>query len=185
LTKLRGIIAEHSEAEELMLQRHARGRKSLVEIGVAEGASAFALRRVADVSAVLYLVDPYLPGRIPGLNLTKLCAQRNVNGCTNATVRFLEDFSHNASKTWRTAIDFLFIDGDHSYEACMRDWQEWSPFVEASGIVAFHDARTFQGGWPREDWGPVMVVNQLFRERVNSDWTIIDEVDSLVVAQRI
>lgn len=184
LTRLRGVIAEHSEAEELMLQKYARGKKSLVEIGVAEGASALALRCAADSSAVLYLIDPYVPGKIPGFNFTKACARRNVKRSTNATVRFIEDFSHNASKNWHTAIDFLFIDGEHSYEACLRDWQQWSPFVEPAGVVAFHDARTFPGGWTREDWGPVIVVNELFRREDNRDWEIIDEVDSLVVVQR-
>ena len=184
LTKLRGVIAEHSEQEELMLQKHARGRKSLVEIGVAEGASALALRRVADPAAVLYLIDPYLPGRIPGFNFTRACARRNVNRCRNATVRFVEDFSHNAAKNWHTPVDFLFIDGDHSYAACLKAWQQWSPFVGRGGVVAFHDSRTFPGGWTREDWGPVIVVNELFRERGNPGWKIIDEVDSLVVVQR-
>jgi predicted O-methyltransferase YrrM len=99
-------------------------------------------------------------------------------------VHFVADFSHNASKTWSTSIDFLFIDGDHSYEACMRDWQEWSRFVEAGGIVAFHDARTFKGGWPKEDWGPVLVVNELFRDQPNSNWKLIDEIDSLVVVKK-
>jgi predicted O-methyltransferase YrrM len=185
LTKLRGVIAEHSEAEELMLQKYASGRTSLVEIGVAEGASALAMRRVANSSAVLHLVDPYTPGRIPGINLTQMCARKHVNQCTNATVHFLEDYSYAAAKHWQTPIDFLFIDGDHSYEACLNDWRDWSPFVTRGGVVAFHDARTFPGGWPREDWGPVIVVNELFREQPNSDWQIIDEVDSLVVVRRL
>lgn len=185
LAKLRGVIAEHSEAEELALQRYAKGRKSLVEIGVAEGASALALRRVADSSGVVYLIDPYPSGRIPGLNLTKVCAQQNLRQCGNATVRFLQHFSHNASKTWSTPVDFLFIDGDHSYTACMKDWQEWSPYVEKGGVVAFHDARVFSGGWTREDWGPVKVVNELFMNGENSDWQLVDEVDSLVVVRRL
>lgn len=168
----------------MMLQRHARGRKSLVEIGVAEGASAVALRRVADSAGVLYLIDPYPHGRIPGTNLTKVCAKQNVNRCKNAAVRFVEDYSHNASKSWHTPIDFLFIDGDHSYEACMNDWKEWSPFVEKNGIVAFHDARVVPRGWAKPDWGPVVVVNELFRNQLNTEWEIIDEVDSLVVVQR-
>ena len=27
--------------------------------------------------------------------------------------------------------------------------------VMPGGIVAFHDAATFAGGWPQPDWGPV------------------------------
>jgi predicted O-methyltransferase YrrM len=37
------------------------------------------------------------------------------------------------------AIDLLFIDADHSYEAVSADWRNWSPFVRKGGIIAFHD----------------------------------------------
>lgn len=36
-------------------------------------------------------------------------------------------------------IDFLFIDGDHSYEGVKADFDDYAPFVRAGGIVAFHD----------------------------------------------
>jgi predicted O-methyltransferase YrrM len=185
LIGLRHTIAEHTEAEEALLQKYAKDRKALVEIGVAEGASALALRRVADSSGVLYLIDPYLPGRIPGINLSKVCAQIHVRQCKNAKVHFLREFSYNVSKDWQDPIDFLFIDGDHSYEGCLRDWKDWSPFIVRGGVAAFHDARTFTAGWTQKDWGPVKVVNDLFRKQTIYDWQILDEVDSLVIVQRL
>jgi predicted O-methyltransferase YrrM len=36
-------------------------------------------------------------------------------------------------------IDFLFIDGDHSYEGAKKDFLLYAPFVKKSGIIAFHD----------------------------------------------
>jgi predicted O-methyltransferase YrrM len=36
-------------------------------------------------------------------------------------------------------IDFIFIDGDHSYEACKADILAWAPFVKRGGVIAFHD----------------------------------------------
>jgi len=36
-------------------------------------------------------------------------------------------------------IDFLFIDGNHSYEGVQRDIQDWIPLVKKNGIVCFHD----------------------------------------------
>jgi cephalosporin hydroxylase len=35
-------------------------------------------------------------------------------------------------------IDFLFIDGDHSYDMVKSDFEKYSPFVR-NGVVAFHD----------------------------------------------
>ena len=39
----------------------------------------------------------------------------------------------------RGSIDLIFIDGDHSYEACKADIEAWSPFVKRGGVIAFHD----------------------------------------------
>jgi predicted O-methyltransferase YrrM len=39
----------------------------------------------------------------------------------------------------RGAIDFVFIDGDHSYDACRADIAAWTPFVKRGGVIAFHD----------------------------------------------
>lgn len=38
-------------------------------------------------------------------------------------------------------IDFLFIDGDHHYEAVRADFQLYAPLVRKGGIIAFHDIR--------------------------------------------
>lgn len=36
-------------------------------------------------------------------------------------------------------IDFLFIDGDHSYNGVMQDFEMYKKFVAGGGIIAFHD----------------------------------------------
>ena len=36
-------------------------------------------------------------------------------------------------------IDFLFIDGDHSYKGVKQDFEDYSPLVRTGGLVACHD----------------------------------------------
>jgi predicted O-methyltransferase YrrM len=36
-------------------------------------------------------------------------------------------------------VDFLFIDGDHTYEGVTRDFEMYSPLVKRGGIIAIHD----------------------------------------------
>jgi len=36
-------------------------------------------------------------------------------------------------------IDILHIDGNHSYEACMMDYNLYSPLVRMGGMILFHD----------------------------------------------
>jgi predicted O-methyltransferase YrrM len=36
-------------------------------------------------------------------------------------------------------LDFLLIDGDHSYEGVKRDFELYAPLVAPGGYIAFHD----------------------------------------------
>lgn len=38
-------------------------------------------------------------------------------------------------------IDFLFIDGDHTYNGVRQDFETFSPYMTPGGLVAFHDIR--------------------------------------------
>ena len=179
MIRIRGVIAQHTCLEHTKLYEYAWRKKSIVEIGVAEGASALALRKAAAPDAILYLIDSYSSGRKLDSQLQRIIAHRHVNRSRNAEVCWVRDFSYNVVKDWKKPIDFLFIDGDHSHKACLRDWIEWSPFVIRGGIVAFHDGRIFQRGWTSADMGSVKVVQKI-RNDPRSDFQVIDEVDSMV-----
>jgi len=45
----------------------------------------------------------------------------------------------NSLAALRGTIDFVFIDGDHSYDGCKGDILAWAPFVKRGGVMAFHD----------------------------------------------
>jgi cephalosporin hydroxylase len=36
-------------------------------------------------------------------------------------------------------VDFLFIDGDHTYEGVRKDFESYGPLVRPGGLIAFHD----------------------------------------------
>lgn len=156
----------------------------MVEIGVAEGASAVSLRQVMSPDGTLWLIDPFHLSRVPSLNAMKRVAHRAVNDVKNGRVVWVDRFSWEAVTGWVDEIDFLFIDGDHSETGVQRDWDDWHKYVTPGGVVAFHDAAVFEGGWAKSDWGSVRVVEKLFRMKPIEGWKIVDEVDSLVVVQR-
>jgi predicted O-methyltransferase YrrM len=181
---LRPPIAQHTAAEHAALEKHVRQRHNVLEIGVAEGASAIALRQAMNQDGTLYLVDPFHLSRVRPLNFTRRAAKRAVGNGPGARTIWIEAYSHVASRTWKLSIDFLLIDGDHREESVERDWNDWSTFVVGNGIVAFHDARLFSGGWTSESYGPVRFVDRAFRNNPSSQWIILDEVDSLVFVRR-
>jgi cephalosporin hydroxylase len=44
-------------------------------------------------------------------------------------------------------VDFLWIDGDHSFEGVKQDFEMYAELVRADGLVAFHDVRA-SAFWP-------------------------------------
>jgi hypothetical protein len=73
-----------------------------------------------------------------------------------------------ASLFHNETIDYLHIDADHSYEGCRSDFELFSPFVRADGIITLHDSQ-----WHREDsrCGVYQVVDEI---RQNKSYDVID-----------
>ncbi len=40
-------------------------------------------------------------------------------------------------------VDFLFIDGDHSYETVLADYFHYAPLVKPGGLIGFHDPLSY------------------------------------------
>ena len=123
--------------------RHATGRKRLAEIGVWQGATTRQLRRVMAPDATLFAIDPYPTGRL-GISYQKIIARTEVGRVANGTVVWIEQTGTAAAQdpavTTAAPFDFVFIDGDHTYEGLQGDWTMWSPLVARNGIIALHDS---------------------------------------------
>jgi len=131
------------------LARHAAGRTRLAEIGVWQGATTRRLRRAMASDAMLFAIDPYPPGRL-GISYQKIIAHREVARVPNGAVIWIEQTGVGAatdpSVKAAAPFDFVFIDGDHTYEALQGDWTMWSPMIAPAGIVALHDSVLPPGG---------------------------------------
>ncbi len=176
-------------SEKKLFRKWANNRKRLVEIGVFEGASGATFRAAMASDATLHLIDPFIPDSMNSrLRARKFFAKMNLHRILNGKIIWHEDFSYNVIKTWNESIDFLFIDGDHTFEACLNDWENWSPYVAKDGIVIFHDARLGKGdGTSWDGWdGPTEVVDRLFRgiDKLKH-WEIVDEAGTAVAVRRI
>ena len=117
--------------------------RRVLELGTATGGTLFLLTRVATDDAVLVSVDlpwgsggGYPPWRD---DLYTRFARSGQN------IHLIQEDSHRPEtlEAVREAlggpIDFLLIDGDHSYKGAQRDWKMYGPSVRSGGLVAFHD----------------------------------------------
>ena len=68
-----------------------------------------------------------------------LLARRRVRAYTwHAHVHITS--THMASELFEdNSLDFVFIDGDHSYDGCFEDMVDWYPKVREGGIFSGHD----------------------------------------------
>ena len=177
--RLRPPIAQITEDEGRLIEKHAGGAQRVVQIGIAEGGSAWHARRTMHPQGTLHLIDTY--PKVLGLNLSSIVARRLVGSVDSGRVDWIRARSDEAVQQWRDPIDFLLIDGDHAYEAVRRDWEDWSPYVAPAGRVAFHDA-LLDAPWMDESFGSARFVGELRRE--DDSWEMIDSVDSLAVFRR-
>ena len=119
--------------------------RMVLEVGTARGGALFAFTRVAATDANIISLD--LPQGIygggyhwwknpifrsfalPGQKLHLIRADSH----KQSSLRLIQD------KIGDRQLDFLFIDGDHSYDGVKQDFKMYGPLVKKGGIIAFHD----------------------------------------------
>jgi predicted O-methyltransferase YrrM len=114
--------------------------KVVLEIGTAGGGTLFLFTRVADPEAKIISIDllgGYPRWKIP---LYKSFSKEKQK------IYLLRRDSHDPQTLEEVKrilgneeVDFLFIDGDHTYEGVKRDFEMYSPLMRKGGIIAFHD----------------------------------------------
>jgi predicted O-methyltransferase YrrM len=183
----------HSSAEAKLLRRLATGTQCVVEIGVYEGSSAWVFCDVLTPEAQLHLIDPFTdesgwslrPGWHATPAATRLAVWRRARR-SGPNIYWHIARSQDVGREWSgSPVDLVFIDGDHSPQACREDWDVWHQHVCAGGVIAFHDARLGSPGGTGSP-GPTSVVDELFRTAQPPDgWRVVEEVDTLVVVRRL
>ncbi len=133
---VRPPLSDITAAETELILRHAGGFALGVELGVFEGGTAIRLGEAVGPGGELVLVDPYPPGKLLGINMSRVTARRAVGRGVDAKVRWLRQTSSEAARGWDEQIDFLRVDGVHTLEGVQRDWSDWSPWIRPGGNVA-------------------------------------------------
>ena len=119
--------------------------KVVLEIGTTNGGTLYLLSKVASSDATLISID--LPGGAfgGGYPRWKVPFYRSFSS-KNQKIHLLRMDSHlettlNKVKEilGNSKLDFLFIDGDHTYEGVKKDFKMYKPLVGKKGIIALHD----------------------------------------------
>lgn len=135
------------------------------EVGVSYGFNlVYFLENLPSIKQV-YAIDPYAPyhdgpaGLVTQEVLDKVKDLFNTNTHPfKDKVRFINDTSENAHALIPDgSLDYIFIDGDHSFEAVYKDVRNFFSKVRPGGIFAGHDF----------SWGGVRKAVYEFRNEYN------------------
>ncbi len=111
--------------------------KNGLEIGVAYGASLLIWERLG---GLIVGIDNDGQAKAYGMleRLIEIGEKKNVKLILGDSDN-LETIEKAKSYFPDRTLDFLFIDGWHSYEAVKQDYINYSPMVRPGGIIAVHD----------------------------------------------
>lgn len=139
----------------------------MVEIGTGWGESAlfFALTKPG---WTIYTIDGFGmvgDGRIwKEFQSGNILKARSQYGSAPNIIQILGD---SQAMPWELPVDCIYLDGDHRYEGCKRDFDIYSPHLKPGGIIFFDDF--YQPNNPTN--GVQRVVEELCAE--DGEWELL------------
>lgn len=141
-----------NEEIRFLLSSALKKKGNMLEIGINRGKTTNNLARIAKGENCKFIaVDVTEPPKtICDAQNVGECLPENVVGCDitpehkpYVSIRLINPNSPNALgellKELNMQFDFVFIDGDHSYEGVLKDYQAVMPWISPQGVVLFHD----------------------------------------------
>jgi len=135
------VREEISKLAELVKDNHP---STVMEIGTAEGGTFYIWTRYLESASKLISLDLPRGEFGGGYSESHIPFFKKFN--KDKKMLFFRKNSHNPQTKQEIKeelneekVDFLFIDGDHTYEGVKQDFEMYSPLVSENGTVAFHD----------------------------------------------
>jgi predicted O-methyltransferase YrrM len=149
----RPILMAQVRSEMVQLGRilQASAPKRSLEIGTNYGGTLFLICTVSPPGAKIISVD--LPsGRFGGGYPRRKIPLFRRFPRTSQELHLIRADSHSQETKERVLrilegeqLDYLFLDGDHTYAGVQRDFEMYAPLVRSGGIVALHDIVAYKG----------------------------------------
>ena len=115
-----------------------------VEIGVQDGLNALSILATMPIK-MLYLIDPYQSWR--GLHLAPTQREQDIHlenakrnlASFQSQIKFILKKSENAVNDLPSDLDFVYVDGDHSYLNVKQDIELYYAKLRHGGVIGGHD----------------------------------------------
>lgn len=141
-------IQAREELSEMARRVSSHDPSTVMEIGTAFGGTLYVWTRFFENAETILSSDLDFFGREPLLEY--------FGSYSGASLHCLEGDSHSEEtkaaveqRLSGASIDFLYVDGDHSYEGIKTDFEMYAPLVADDGVVGFHDVENEETGMPK------------------------------------
>lgn len=172
-----------TKAEQQALVYYSRNKLVAIEIGVFEGFNTALIASELSSGGIIYGVDPFIANKF-GFSYQKLIAKKYFKRKkVKEKVQLIEAFSQEAALHMPESVDFIFIDGDHSWKGIDMDWNLYAGRVKQGGIIALHDTSVPEFQAWKGEMDSVAYFNKVIR--IDSRFKLLETVDSLNILQRL
>jgi len=168
------------------IDRVRRGQPKYLEIGVWGGGTIKTL--LGFTTAMSFMgIDLFEDFQMAADNThgsgTFRCA--DVQAFLGARAHMLKGNSAEILPTLTDTFDFIFIEGNHTFEATLKDFELAQSLVSPDGFIAFHNASAHLDpdfSYVTRDGGPWAVTEQV---KLNAQWRLVADVERLRVFARV
>jgi hypothetical protein len=125
-------------------------KENIVMIGAGPGVFALAMLERRKDPPLLYVVEKD--------TFHWITTHLEAAGCDLRLVKAVSGDSYDVGRAWELPVDFLIVDGDHTFEGAARDIKAWLPHVKSGCRMFFHDFYERPEGFNGSGvWGPAGV----------------------------
>lgn len=123
------------------VKKHFKGKPiRCIEIGTHRGESAEFLLKTNPNIEKLYCIDSYAKEFIIDGKPAPIHFRKAKKRLSKFNVRFIREISNDAVKHFKkNSIDYVYIDGLHTYEQIKKDIENYFPILKKGGIMAGND----------------------------------------------
>lgn len=149
------------------------------EIGVLYGDTSYhLLNEIPNLN--LYSVDPYLPYDEPDRTAQHMAqyeqqARDKLSKFGSRSIMMKNTSVEAAPTITDGSLDFVFIDAQHTYEACKEDIETWFPKIRPGGLITGHDYR----------WDGVNRAVNEFAQKMNYTGNFTPQASDLWIFQKM
>lgn len=130
----KGAVQDKDELAKLIETLIERETKNVCEVGVYAGGTLWAWCQLSQEGFIIGIDNGHIPRDLFHFWHPDMWTPKHDSHDPTMPMRLQRRLDRRNAQ-----LDFLFVDGGHSYQDASQDYEMYSPLVRPGGVIAFHD----------------------------------------------